>query len=218
MDLFSRAWNDLRRAVRSLEGGQWLTPSGCTGWLVQDLVFHLIIDAQDVLITLATPTGAEPTRTASGYWELGGEPPTGLSDEDKFTRRSAACYRSGASLVHHFEDLAAAAGRAAVLADRAARVETRGQVLTVADYFETYVVESTLHHLDLVAYLSGVDGPSAQCLAAARQTVETVLGEKLPAELDDRAALLVRTGRRSATEDETAMLGDLAGKLPVVLG
>ena len=218
MDLFSRAWDDLQNAVRSLEGGQWLTPSGCTGWLVQDLVFHLIIDAQDVLITLATPTDAEPTHAAAGYWELGGDLPTGMDDEGKFTRRAAASYTSTEWLAFHFDDLAAAAGRTAARADRASRVETRDLVLTVADYFETYVVESTLHHLDLVAHLSGVDGPGAECLAATRRTVETVLGAELPAEMDDRSALLVATGRRVPSEAERAALGGLAAKVPVVLG
>ena len=218
MDLFSRAWDDLQEAVRSLEGGQWLAPSGCTGWLVQDLVFHLIIDAQDVLITLATPTDAQPTRTATGYWELGGELPTGLDDEGKFTRRAAAAYTSTEWLAFHFDDLAAAAGRAAARADRTSRVETRDLVLTVADYFETYVVEATLHHMDLVAHLSGVDGPGAECLAAARRTVEAVLGTKLPEEMDDREALLVATGRRAASAEERAVLGEVAGRLPVVLG
>ena len=45
-------------------------PSGCRGWLVRDLVCHLVIDAQDVLITLATPAEKEPTRDAATYWEI----------------------------------------------------------------------------------------------------------------------------------------------------
>lgn len=59
MDLFSRSWTALRAAVADLADDDFTKPSGCTGWLVRDLVCHLIIDAQDVLITLATPTQAE---------------------------------------------------------------------------------------------------------------------------------------------------------------
>ncbi|WP_033291616.1 maleylpyruvate isomerase N-terminal domain-containing protein [Amycolatopsis jejuensis] len=218
MDLFSHAWNSLQKAVGSLAGGQWVAPSGCTGWLVQDLVFHLVIDAQDILITLATPTSAEPTRTASGYWELGGDLPTGIDEDSAFTRRAAASYGTTAWLAHHFDDLAAAAGRAAAAADPTSRVETRDQVLTVEDYFATYVVEATLHHLDLIAHLSGVDGPDAAPLAMTRQIIEDVLGAPLPPSLADQAAVLVATGRRSPTEVETAALGPLAAKLLVVLG
>ncbi|ATY10966.1 maleylpyruvate isomerase [Amycolatopsis sp. AA4] len=218
MDLFFRSWNGIQNAVKSLEGGQWLAPSGCTGWLVQDLVFHLVIDAQDVLITLATPAEGEPTHTAAQYWELGTELPTGMNDEGLFTRRAALSYGSTAWLAHHFDDLAQAAGRAAALADPAAKVETRDYVMTVADYFETYVVEATLHHLDLVRHLSEVDGPDAECLAATRRTVETVLGSPLPSSLDDQSALLVATGRRAATDEEKTALGPLAEKLPLLLG
>ena len=38
--------------------------------LVRDLVCHLVIDAQDVLITLVTPTEAEPTVDAVTYWDV----------------------------------------------------------------------------------------------------------------------------------------------------
>lgn len=68
MDLFSSSWAALRAAVAELRDQDFERPSGCTGWLVRDLVCHLIIDAQDVLITLVTPIDAEPTRNAVTYW------------------------------------------------------------------------------------------------------------------------------------------------------
>ena len=34
------------------------------------MVCHLIIDAQDVLITLVTPAETEPTRDAVTYWDI----------------------------------------------------------------------------------------------------------------------------------------------------
>ncbi|GAA3531683.1 maleylpyruvate isomerase N-terminal domain-containing protein [Amycolatopsis ultiminotia] len=218
MNLFPRAWNALQEAVHALDGGQWVAPSGCTGWLVQDLVVHLIIDAQDVLITLASTTDAPPTRTAIGYWEPAMQAPDGTDAESAFVRRSAAAYGTTAWLLHHFDDLTVAAGRAAAAADPGARVETRDEVLTVADYLTTYVLESTLHHLDLVAHLSGVDGPPAETLAASRAQTEEIAGFALSSSFDDRAALLVATGRRAPSAEETAALGELAGKLPVVLG
>ena len=64
---FSRSWAALRKAVGELADEDFAQPSGCTGWLVRDLVCHLIIDAQDVLITLVTPTDAEPTRNEVTY-------------------------------------------------------------------------------------------------------------------------------------------------------
>lgn len=74
MDLFSLSWAALRAAVAGLADEDFGRPSGCRGWLVRDLVCHLVIDAQDVLITLVTPSDAEPTRDAAGYWEIAGPP------------------------------------------------------------------------------------------------------------------------------------------------
>ncbi|RJQ85239.1 maleylpyruvate isomerase N-terminal domain-containing protein [Amycolatopsis panacis] len=220
MDLFPRAWTALQEAVRSLEGGQWVAPSGCTGWLVQDLVAHLIIDAQDVLVTLAstTTTTAPATLTETSYWQPAGEAPDGTDEESAFVRRSAAAYGTTAWLHHHFDDLAVAAVRAAAAADPAARVETRDEVMTVPSYLAMCVLETTLHHLDLIAHLSGMDGPPAETLAASRAMVADIAGFAVAPSLDDRAALLVTTGRRAPSATETAALGEFAAKLPVVLG
>jgi hypothetical protein len=64
---FSRSWTALRTAVAELRDEDFARPSGCNGWLVRDLVCHLIIDAQDVLITLSTPTDAAATRDEVTY-------------------------------------------------------------------------------------------------------------------------------------------------------
>jgi uncharacterized protein (TIGR03083 family) len=217
VDLFSRSWAALCAAVEGLEGGQWARPSGCTGWLVQDLVFHLVIDAQDVLITLVTPTDAEPNMDAVTYWQPA-ELPTGVDAETAFVRRGAAAYRDPDGLRHHFDDLAGAAGRAAAAADPAQRVETCDRVITVADYLGVYVVEWTLHHLDLVAHLPEVAGPPAEALTYSRQVLVKFAGATISDQLDDTDALRVVTGRRAPTEAETAALGDLAARLPLVLG
>jgi hypothetical protein len=218
MDLFGESWRALRQAVTELRGGQWVAQSGCTGWLVQDLVFHLIIDAQDVLITLASPTEAAATRDSVTYWEPE-EVPTGTDPVSAFTRRSSAAYESAEGLHglrDHLFDLADAGARAAAAADPVGRVETRGEVMTVADYLGVYVVEWTLHHLDLIAYLPEVSGPPAETVAETKRVVEAVVGASLP--LPDRDAVLVATGRRAPTEVEARALGDLGQRLPVVLG
>ncbi|CAM5244228.1 hypothetical protein SALBM135S_03446 [Streptomyces alboniger] len=94
---------------------------------------HLVIDAQDVLITLVTPAGTEPTADAATYWEVVG-PPTGEDPLDALTPRLAAAYGEPRLLTFHLDDVGSAAGRAAGLADPAARVSTKEQVLTVGDY------------------------------------------------------------------------------------
>ncbi|MEU0584632.1 maleylpyruvate isomerase N-terminal domain-containing protein [Streptomyces sp. NPDC006132] len=218
MDLFSRSWTALREAVAGLSDEDFARPSGCAGWLVRDLVCHLVIDAQDVLITLATPSEREPTRDAVTYWEVSGTPPTGDDPLDALTVRLAAAYQEPHLLTFHLDDVGSAAGRAALLADPAARVGTRDEVLTVADYLSVYVLEWTLHHLDLIAYLPDPERPPAEGLARSRELLERILGSPFPASFHDVDALLVGTGRRAPTEAERAELGELSARLPLYLG
>ncbi|MEU6852351.1 maleylpyruvate isomerase N-terminal domain-containing protein [Actinacidiphila alni] len=227
MDLFSHTWTALRAAVADLADEDYARPSGCKGWLVRDLVCHLVIDAQDVLITLATPAESEPTVNADTYWQLV-EPPTGEDPLDALIPRLAAAYGDPALLAFHLDDVGSAAGRAAVLADPAARVGTKDEVLTVGDYLSAYVLEWTLHHLDLIAHLPSAPvapgsapqgaGPSDQALAAARAALERIAGVVFPVSFTDRDALLVGTGRRAPGERERAALGGDAARLPFVLG
>ncbi|MFB8766770.1 maleylpyruvate isomerase N-terminal domain-containing protein [Nocardiopsis alba] len=217
MDLFAYSWAALRAAVADLPDEDFARPSGCTGWLVRDLVFHLVIDAQDVLITLATPTEAPPTRDVATYWDVSDSPPTGDGPFDALTVRLAAAYEEPRLLRYHLDDLGSAAGRAAGLADPDLRVETQGEIITVRDYLDAYVLEWTLHHLDLVAHLPDVPGPAAEPLAHARRLLERIAGEPFPETLTDEAALRIGTGRRTPTEVESVALDTMATRLPLVL-
>jgi hypothetical protein len=212
VDLFSRSWTALRTAVAALPDEDFAKPSGCRDWLVRDLVCHLVIDAQDVLITLVTPAEAEPTADAITYWKVAPTPPAGDDPLDALIVRLAAAYEDPALLKFHLDDVGSAAGRAADLADPGVRVGTQDMVLTAGDYLSAYVLEWTLHHLDLVA---GAQPPG---LARTREMLEKIAGAPFPASFSDTDALLVGTGRRAPSEAETAALGDLAARLPLVLG
>lgn len=208
----------MRTAVAQLPDEDFARPSGCAGWLVRDLVCHLIIDAQDVLITLVTPAETEPTRDAVTYWDVAGTPPTGDDPLDALIVRLGAAYEEPSLLRFHLDDVGSAAGRAAALADPGLRVGTRDVVLTAGDYLSAYVLEWTLHHLDLVAHLPDVAGPSEEALARTRDMLEQIARAAFPASFSDKDALLVGTGRRAPTATEKAELGELAAKLPLVLG
>jgi hypothetical protein len=205
----------LRTAVAELSDEDFAQPSGCTGWLVRDLVCHLVIDAQDVLITLVTPADTEPTRDAVSYWEVADTPPSGDDPLDALIVRLAAAYEEPWLLKFHLDDVGSAAGRAAGLADPTLRVSTRDEVLTAADYLTAYVLEWTLHHLDLAAHLPDVAEPPAEGLARSRELLEQIAGAAFPASFSDKDALLIGTGRRPATDAEKS---DLAARLPLILG
>ncbi|MFF7704604.1 maleylpyruvate isomerase N-terminal domain-containing protein [Streptomyces lydicus] len=218
MDLFAHSWAALRTAVAELPDEDFARPSGCTGWLVRDLACHLIIDAQDVLITLVTPAETEPTRDAVTYWEVTATPPTGEDPLDALTVRLAAAYEEPWLLKFHLDDVGSAAGRAAQLTDPATRVRTRDEVLTTGDYLSAYVLEWTLHHLDLIAHLPDAAEPPAEGLARSRELLEKIAGAAFPPSFSDKDALLIGTGRRAPAAAEKAELGELAAKLPLVLG
>jgi uncharacterized protein (TIGR03083 family) len=217
VDLFSRSWTALRAAVAELSDEDFARPSGCTGWLVRDLVCHLIIDAQDVLITLVTPAETEPTRDAVTYWDIVAAP-TGDDPLDALIVRLAAAYEEPRLLKFHFDDVGSAAGRAAILANPTVRVGTKGEVLTAGDYLSAYVLEWTLHHLDLIVHLPDAAQPPAEALARSRQMLEEIAGAAFPASFSDTDALRIGTGRRTPDDAEKVALGELAAKLPLVLG
>ena len=93
MELFGRAWGGLLEAVAETPDAEFERPSGCAGWKVRDLVCHLVIDAQDVLITLVTPSASLVTVDATSYWKVV-EPPTGDDPLDALVPRLAAAYGS----------------------------------------------------------------------------------------------------------------------------
>ncbi|KUN23452.1 maleylpyruvate isomerase [Streptomyces antibioticus] len=218
MDLFSQTWAALRKAVAELPDQDFEKPSGCAGWLVRDLVCHLVIDAQDVLITLVTPADTEPTADAVTYWHVADEAPTGDDPLDALIVRLAAAYEEPHLLKFHLDDVGSAAGRAAQLADPAALVSTQDMVLTAGDYLGAYVLEWTLHHLDLIAHLPDAAAPPSAGLARSRALLEQIAGAAFPASFSDADALLVGTGRRPPTDAERAELGELDKKLPLILG
>lgn len=236
VDIFSQTWSALCAAVATLPDEAFDEPSGCRGWRVRDLVSHLVIDAQDLLITLSTPADTAPTHDALSYWIPSPTPPDGTDPGDALTVRLASAYEDPALLRAHFEDLGAAAGRAALLAHPELPVATQGMTLTVRDYLGAYVLEAALHHLDLVAHLppggpssAGLSSaslpsdrlPAAESLAAAREMVERRLRVRLPSTWADADALRVATGRRPATPDERAELDALGVRgqmLPLSFG
>lgn len=98
------------------------------------------------------------------------------------------------------------------------RVGTKGEIIEVADYLDAYVVEWTLHHLDLIAHLPHVPGPPDDSLAASREALGEIVGASFPDSFSDVDALLVGTGRRVPTEAEGAALVGNRLSAPVSLG
>lgn len=233
VDLFTLSWTALRNAATALPDAALDRPSGCRGWLVRNLLCHLVLGAQDVLIALATPAETAPTADALSFWTPRPIPPDGQGHDPRaaLTVRLAAAYEDPALLRGHLEDVGAAAGRAALLAHPDLPVSTHGKTLTVRDYLSAHVLEWTLHHLDLIEHSGPIEGtagdggpvagPPAASSAASRDMVERRLRLRLPETWTDADALRIATGRRPATEAEQAELDALGPRgqmLPLSFG
>lgn len=144
--------------VAGLGDTDLVRPTGCVGWRVADLVGHLRLDAEAVLASLASTTGAPADRNAVSYWsEWPGGGRAGFAAV-RSTWAIAAAYRDGRWLLSHFEDMRAAAsqaGRSAVVGRRA----LQGHVLEVEDLLAMRIVEVAVHHRDLVVDLPGRPRP-----------------------------------------------------------
>lgn len=96
---------------------------------------------------------------------------------------------------------------------------TRGEVLTVGDYLGAYVLEWTLHHLDLIAHLPDTRTlPPEEGLARSRAMLEKIAGTAFPTSFTDRDALLVGTGRSTPTDAQRTELRAAAVRFPLALG
>lgn len=206
------AYGDLTVLAEGLDDtASWL-PTGCRGWAVRDLLFHLLGDAQRALVALATPAEGPADRDSVSYWRdaPGRDDPD--SRELRAVRTMAATFGL-APLVGRWAETAAAAVTVACRTDPAQIIRTQGLTLTVHDFLTTLVVEAAVHHLDLAADGSG---PAPGPLRRARRTVDALWGTPTPAGWDDAGWVLTATGRRPPTVAESAVLGVEARRLPLL--
>lgn len=205
--------------VTGLDERALLAPTRCVGWTVQDLLFHVLLDAQRALVTFATPSGDEPDRDRVGYWTEFDPKQAGDDELDHalFVRRATAAYgrpSSPGSLVTHWRHVSGAAARAAAACPYEC-VATQGHVLTVPDFIATLVTEATVHHLDMAVELPDAASPPAVALAVVRETLDGLLGAPPPAHWDDATYALKGTGRVPLDATDRAALGEAAGRFPL---
>jgi hypothetical protein len=94
-----RAYAGIEAAVADLTPTGLLTRTRCHGWLVVDLLFYLLVDAQRRLVALASPAPGPADRDHVSYW-------TGFAAEANdpapaawWIRRSASAFGDGAGVV-----------------------------------------------------------------------------------------------------------------------
>ena len=68
LDALDAAYGGLSRLIVSIDEAQSWKSTRCMGWVVGDLILHLLGDAQRGLVALATPANKDPDRNAVTYW------------------------------------------------------------------------------------------------------------------------------------------------------
>lgn len=214
LDALDAAYGSLSRLVSSLDEARSWQPTRCTGWVVRDLVLHLLGDAQRALVALATPAEQEPDRDAVTYWV---DAPGAPDPESLGIRalRSMASQSSLSYLTSTYAETTAAVRTLARRTSLGATVSTQNHVLRVDDLLATLVVEAAIHHLDMITALDD-PGPADAALAVVRSTLDGLLGRATPAVWSDTEWALVATGRAAPEQKHLVALGPDVGRLPLL--
>ena len=64
----AQAYDGITRVVADLDDDALQRPTRCRGWVVADLLFHLLCDAQRALVTLASPADGPADTDDVSYW------------------------------------------------------------------------------------------------------------------------------------------------------
>src|SRR4051794_22113335 len=91
--LLRTALGDLAATLSSLTEDEGFEPSGCRGWTVLDLAFHLVEDAHRALVDLNTPVDRPADTDAIGYWRPGR--PSPHDGDDLWSARVSASVQGG---------------------------------------------------------------------------------------------------------------------------
>ena len=72
MSLLAEVYAALADVVGGLDDADTWSPTGCTGWVVRDLVHHVADDAVRGLVAAHTPASGEADCDAVSYWRSWG--------------------------------------------------------------------------------------------------------------------------------------------------
>ncbi|KAB1915882.1 maleylpyruvate isomerase N-terminal domain-containing protein [Micromonospora sp. AMSO31t] len=219
-EALAQAYDGITAVVTPLDDAGLQRPTRCRGWLVADLLFHVLCDAQRALVALASPAPGPADVDDVSYWRAftPGDDDEASAKHAWWARRSAAAFDRPSGVVRIWSDTAPAAVRAAAAADPDGHVTTQGHVLRVPDFLATLATEAVIHHLDLVVDLPDAPLPAEAPTRLAVATVDGLLSDDAvrPTGWDDRDYLLKATGRVPLTDRDRLELGEAAGWFPLL--
>jgi hypothetical protein len=184
-----------------------LAASRCRGWTVADVLTHVHLGLQEMLLGIVSRSESTPTVDAGTYWSQA--PPSNDdasgTDHVRYVRLVTSAYQRPSGGIRHLAVTGSAVMRAASRLP-ATDLDFQGQVISTGDFFATWAVELAVHHLDLGLELI-MEPPVAAALDLARQTVEELAGGAFPASISETDVILIGTGRLAPSSEPS--LADL---------
>jgi len=207
----------LLQACEGLDDVDFVAASRCRGWTVGDVLVHVHLGLQDMLLGLVSPTESPADTDATSYWRH--QVPTNDPEADalagvRFVRLLGAAYRKPSGVVGHMRPTASGV-TTVVRGLSSGSLHFQGHVLTTGDFLATWAVELVVHHLDLGRELH-VGAPATAAMSLTVATVEALLGGPLPAEWSQELRILAGTGRVKLNDDQARAAGSAAKLLPVL--
>lgn len=192
-------------------------PTRCSAWTVKELLAHLYWGLNRAKRSLAEPPPEAADTDSVSYWRSY-DP---LADAPGVAGRAmqrAAEYASGTELAAAWDRMWREVVESAGREDRARLVSTWGPALTLDEFLKTRVLEVTVHRMDLEEALGQKGWGTDQAISIVDETLEGLLGEHPPSDLDWDVVDFIETGtgRRPLTSEEREILGALADRFPLL--
>lgn len=205
--------SSLRTITTGLSETDWARPTGCAAWRVADLIVHLRLGMEEILLGLATTTTAPIDRDATTYWD--DWPPRGPARfaDVRWLWAQTASYATSDGLRSHFDASAEAAHSASVNAP-SGRIGFQSHVMTTEDFLSMWITEFAVHHFDLVSELDEQPAPDEDVVRFLVDTLYVMTGRTRLPHWDDLSFLRKATGRDDLSAEELRELGENAGRYP----
>lgn len=206
----------VRDLAAMLTDEQLLRPSRAAAWTVGDVLCHVHLGAQELLVVLTQRTDRPADTDFVAYWRPWQPGGAAVDAHARFVRNLAAAYTAPTGLVTHMTPTLDACIRRASEVEVDRRLAWQGRVLPVGDLLATWTVEFAVHHLDITVELQDAPAPPLTALRLAAETLDRLLGEPAPTDWTVTEHVLKGTGRGPLSAEDRRVLGSLAARFPLL--